>query len=537
MAPAAPVAAADTQMKPARHGARRRVRHGMRAELRAQALSRPDRQRRAPAPVAAGRDGATCSTIPAPPGALSAAGRISSVASLEHLPGLLAVTARRQLLSAAGARLVVWRVPPAGASTTARRRCASRRRTGGTRRARVNIELKAVDSSCNPHLALGAMMAAGSTGSNGASSRASRWPSTRAAWASGPAYRGCRWRWVRRSTLLARDAVLTGAMGASMRGTYTALKRSEVAAFAGAGPRGDRGRLSVHVLMLDLTPAPVVDNHCHGVSQIRHRSGADAYRHFTESRDPVRPRPGDGRALPVGDPAAGGGARVRSTEEAVLAARAGALAGSSSTKRFLRADARLAAGRRRLPGPGQLRGPRDAGAARRLPGRVDRADRDGGRAAGGRQAGAWRSSTTRCARTSPQPATAASAGKTVAAYRSGLAVRVRDRADVHDAYKRLRRMPRPRVAEQPLVDHIVALIMEAAAEQDLPVQCDTGYGDSGADLVLGNPLPPGAADAPVGPSVDRGDAARGHTHTHAGRPCLRRRSERRTSTCPMRSRS
>jgi uncharacterized protein len=78
--------------------------------------------------------------------------------------------------------------------------------------------------------------------------------------------------------------------------------------------------------------------------------------------------------------------------------------------------------------------------------------------------------------------------KTVAAYRSGLAVEVPDRDDVKAAFRELRRMPKPRVQHKALVDHIVELAMRAAADQQLPVQFHCGYGDSDADLLLADPL-------------------------------------------------
>lgn len=78
--------------------------------------------------------------------------------------------------------------------------------------------------------------------------------------------------------------------------------------------------------------------------------------------------------------------------------------------------------------------------------------------------------------------------KSVAAYRSGLAIAKPDRDDVKSAFKQLRRMPRPRLEQKPLVDHVVELTMQAAADQELPVQFHTGYGDSDANLLLADPL-------------------------------------------------
>jgi hypothetical protein len=78
--------------------------------------------------------------------------------------------------------------------------------------------------------------------------------------------------------------------------------------------------------------------------------------------------------------------------------------------------------------------------------------------------------------------------KSVAAYRSGLAVSEPARDDAKRAFKRLRDDAAPRIAEKPLVDFVVMLAMRAAAAQELPVQFHTGYGDSDADLLLADPL-------------------------------------------------
>jgi uncharacterized protein len=78
--------------------------------------------------------------------------------------------------------------------------------------------------------------------------------------------------------------------------------------------------------------------------------------------------------------------------------------------------------------------------------------------------------------------------KSVAAYRSGLAVSEPDAAAVREAFERLRAMDAPRVQEKPLEDHVVLRIMQAARAQELPVQFHTGYGDADADLRLADPL-------------------------------------------------
>jgi uncharacterized protein len=78
--------------------------------------------------------------------------------------------------------------------------------------------------------------------------------------------------------------------------------------------------------------------------------------------------------------------------------------------------------------------------------------------------------------------------KSVAAYRSGLAIAEPDRADVAAAFTRLRDAGGSRLAEKPLVDHVVLLAMDAARAQELPVQFHTGYGDADADLLLADPF-------------------------------------------------
>ncbi len=78
--------------------------------------------------------------------------------------------------------------------------------------------------------------------------------------------------------------------------------------------------------------------------------------------------------------------------------------------------------------------------------------------------------------------------KSVAAYRSGLAIAEPKRHEAKAAFKRTRLVPGHRVQEKALVDHVVMLIMEAAHAQEMPVQFHTGYGDSDANLNLADPL-------------------------------------------------
>ena len=78
--------------------------------------------------------------------------------------------------------------------------------------------------------------------------------------------------------------------------------------------------------------------------------------------------------------------------------------------------------------------------------------------------------------------------KSVAAYRSGLAVAVPGPGEAERAFDDMRRAGQTRLASKPLVDHVVLLAMDAARDQELPVQFHTGYGDADADLLLADPL-------------------------------------------------
>ena len=78
--------------------------------------------------------------------------------------------------------------------------------------------------------------------------------------------------------------------------------------------------------------------------------------------------------------------------------------------------------------------------------------------------------------------------KSVAAYRSGLAVAPADPAAAGAAFDALKHAGESRIGAKPLVDHVVLRAMQAARAQELPVQFHTGYGDSDADLLLADPL-------------------------------------------------
>lgn len=80
--------------------------------------------------------------------------------------------------------------------------------------------------------------------------------------------------------------------------------------------------------------------------------------------------------------------------------------------------------------------------------------------------------------------------KSIAAYRSGLAIAPVDPAEARRRFLRLLARPggEARLDDKVLVDLVVREGLAAAAEQQLPVQFHTGFGDPDLDLRLANPL-------------------------------------------------
>jgi hypothetical protein len=82
--------------------------------------------------------------------------------------------------------------------------------------------------------------------------------------------------------------------------------------------------------------------------------------------------------------------------------------------------------------------------------------------------------------------------KSIAAYRTGLDIRVWDRAGAEAAFAEARRTAGEtgmlRLAHKPLLDTLLHVAFAEAARQELPVQFHTGYGDTDADMLLANPL-------------------------------------------------
>lgn len=82
--------------------------------------------------------------------------------------------------------------------------------------------------------------------------------------------------------------------------------------------------------------------------------------------------------------------------------------------------------------------------------------------------------------------------KSIAGYRTGLAIRRWPAAEARAAYSGARdevaRSGSVRLGYQPLLDTLLHLAFEAAAAQELPVQFHVGYGDPDADLRAAAPL-------------------------------------------------
>ncbi len=82
--------------------------------------------------------------------------------------------------------------------------------------------------------------------------------------------------------------------------------------------------------------------------------------------------------------------------------------------------------------------------------------------------------------------------KSIAAYRTGLDIRSWPGDDVERAFATARREVlehgASRLAQKPLLDTLLHVAFSEAARQEIPVQFHVGYGDADADLLLGNPL-------------------------------------------------
>jgi predicted TIM-barrel fold metal-dependent hydrolase len=246
---------------------------------------------------------------------------------------------------------------------------------------------------------------------------------------------------------------------------------------------------------VDLTSIPVVDNHCHGLYAVQAAADTQAWRgHFTESRMPRMREMEAGQTLfyrrLIRELAAFFGCPRE--EAAVLAAR-GALKDDALISALLRA-ARIEA---LLIDQGYP--PRDL----LLP------DADITRVAGCPTMPILRlellmqdliaqHETFAAVEEALRAALADVRGagyvalKSIAAYRTGLEIRVWEREEAEIAFAAARREVDEkgtlRLAHKPLLDSLLHVAFTEAARQEVPVQFHTGYGDTDADLRLANPL-------------------------------------------------
>ncbi|GHO45603.1 amidohydrolase family protein [Ktedonospora formicarum] len=82
--------------------------------------------------------------------------------------------------------------------------------------------------------------------------------------------------------------------------------------------------------------------------------------------------------------------------------------------------------------------------------------------------------------------------KSVVAYRTGLEIGTWSKDQAVAAFAEARalavRNGEVRVTQKPLLDYLLHVAFEQAAELELPIQFHTGYGDGDTDMRLGNPL-------------------------------------------------
>ena len=81
--------------------------------------------------------------------------------------------------------------------------------------------------------------------------------------------------------------------------------------------------------------------------------------------------------------------------------------------------------------------------------------------------------------------------KSIAAYRTGLAIREWPRKEAEESFHEYRRAAvagHARLIHKPLLDTLLHVAFAQAARQEVPVQFHVGYGDADTDLLLGNPL-------------------------------------------------
>lgn len=82
--------------------------------------------------------------------------------------------------------------------------------------------------------------------------------------------------------------------------------------------------------------------------------------------------------------------------------------------------------------------------------------------------------------------------KSIVAYRTGLNISEWSKDEAVASFTEARRLAEERgqlrIAHKPLIDYLLHAAFQIAAEQQLPIQFHTGYGDNDTDMRLGNPL-------------------------------------------------
>ncbi len=82
--------------------------------------------------------------------------------------------------------------------------------------------------------------------------------------------------------------------------------------------------------------------------------------------------------------------------------------------------------------------------------------------------------------------------KSIVAYRTGLTIAEWSKDEAAASFLEARTQASEqgqlRIAHKPLIDYLLHIAFQQAAEQQLPIQFHTGYGDSDTDMRLGNPL-------------------------------------------------
>lgn len=83
--------------------------------------------------------------------------------------------------------------------------------------------------------------------------------------------------------------------------------------------------------------------------------------------------------------------------------------------------------------------------------------------------------------------------KSIAAYRTGLQIAEWSKDEAAHSFQQARteavkQQQQFRIAHKPLIDYLLHIAFAQAAEQHLPIQFHTGYGDNDTDMRLGNPL-------------------------------------------------